>query len=56
MEDKEKLQIADNLLQNYFKEANRTVDIKIFKAQIKYKDLDQLVTIYFVNRLEIGQL
>ena len=55
-EENERREMTDKVLQNYFREANRTVDIKIFKAQIKHKKQPKPTTIYFVNRLEVGQL
>ena len=31
--------VTDKTLQTYFREANRTVDVKIFKASIKHKNI-----------------
>ena len=43
-EDKEtgeaRLEACDSLLQTYFREARRAVDIKIFQAHIKHKHRD----------------
>ena len=36
------------------RDARRTVDVKIFKAEIKHAN-EEPVTIYFTNRIEIGK-
>ena len=53
-EDFEMRQMAEEVLQAYFNEAKRTVDVKIFKVQIKHANRQEPVTKYFVNRIEIG--
>ena len=55
-EDKEKLQLFQNILQKYFREAKRTVDVKIFKCEIIRDGVDKNEVMYFTNRIEIGCL
>ena len=60
---KNKKQLTDAVLQTYFREANRTVDIKLYKATFRHvkdtggqeKQYENRV-MYFCNRIEIGQL
>ena len=58
-----KKQLTDAVLQTYFREANRTVDIKLYKATFRHVkdtgDQGKKFTnnvMYFCNRIEIGQL
>ena len=51
---KDQKQTTDAVLQTYFREANRTVDFKLYKARIRHEKKD--VVIYFINRIEIGSL
>ena len=37
------------------REARRSVDIKIFKAEIKHANQEEPITMYFTNRIEIGK-
>lgn len=60
---KNKKQLTDAVLQTYFREANRTVDIKLYKATFRHVkdtgDQGKKFTnnvMYFCNRIEIGQL
>jgi len=45
--------MIDRTIQNYFQDAIRNVDIKIFKADLYMKDMSR-ETHYFTNRFEIG--
>ena len=50
------VQLIDRAMQCYLRDAIRNVEIKIFKADIKYKadGVARRITVHFVSRLELG--
>ena len=53
-DDFDKQAVTDKALQTYFTEASRTVNLNIYQVQIKHQHKKEVVTKYFINRIEVG--